>query len=60
MQSTTDAYAVPQELEDFRSTIREMVRARVAPRAGEIDAKITQIYEETDEVQRLVVSRALA
>jgi alkylation response protein AidB-like acyl-CoA dehydrogenase len=30
-------YAVPQELLDFRDTIRQIVRERVAPRAAEID-----------------------
>jgi alkylation response protein AidB-like acyl-CoA dehydrogenase len=38
METMTGAYAVPQEFEDFRGTIREMVQARVAPRAAEIDA----------------------
>ena len=32
-------YAIPQEFEDFRETIRKMVVERVAPRAAEIDAK---------------------
>jgi alkylation response protein AidB-like acyl-CoA dehydrogenase len=32
------AYALPQEFEDFRETIRKMVVERVAPRAAEIDA----------------------
>jgi alkylation response protein AidB-like acyl-CoA dehydrogenase len=31
------AYALPQEFEDFRETIRRMVVERVAPRAAEID-----------------------
>src|SRR4051812_17728472 len=38
MQITTDVYAVPQELLDFRDTIRQMVGERIAPRAAEIDA----------------------
>jgi alkylation response protein AidB-like acyl-CoA dehydrogenase len=33
----TDVYAIPQELLDFRDTIRQIVRERVAPRAAEID-----------------------
>src|ERR671919_1202895 len=40
MTTTTDgapAYAIPQEFEDFRETIRKMVVERVAPRAAEID-----------------------
>src|SRR5436190_14678411 len=34
----TDAYDLPQEFKDFRDTIRQIVRERVAPRAAEIDA----------------------
>ncbi len=33
------AYAIPEEFEDFRETIRKMVVERVAPRAQEIDEK---------------------
>src|SRR3954447_25143954 len=39
MQLVDDVYAVPQELLDFRDTIRQMVAERIAPRAAEIDAK---------------------
>jgi alkylation response protein AidB-like acyl-CoA dehydrogenase len=35
---STEAYAIPQEHLDFRDTIRQIVRERIAPRAGEIDA----------------------
>jgi acyl-CoA dehydrogenase len=38
MELTSDVYAVPQELLDFRDTIRQMVVERIAPRAAEIDA----------------------
>jgi alkylation response protein AidB-like acyl-CoA dehydrogenase len=31
-------YEIPEELRDFRDTIRQIVRERVAPRAAEIDA----------------------
>jgi alkylation response protein AidB-like acyl-CoA dehydrogenase len=34
-----DAYSLPQEFQDFRDTIRDLVRGEVAPRAAEIDAK---------------------
>jgi alkylation response protein AidB-like acyl-CoA dehydrogenase len=34
-----DAYTIPQEFQDFRDTIRDLVRGEVAPRAAEIDAK---------------------
>src|SRR3954464_10306928 len=40
--ATVDAYAdlydIPQELKDFRDTIRQIVKERVWPRAAEIDA----------------------
>jgi alkylation response protein AidB-like acyl-CoA dehydrogenase len=32
-----DAYTIPQEFEDFRDTIRDLVAGEVAPRAAEID-----------------------
>src|SRR4051795_1912329 len=34
----TDLYDIPQELKDFRNTIRQIVKERVWPRAAEIDA----------------------
>jgi acyl-CoA dehydrogenase len=34
----TTAYAIPQEHLDFRDTIRQIARERIAPRAAEIDA----------------------
>ena len=37
MQTATDVYAIPQEHLDFRDTIRQMARERIAPRAAEID-----------------------
>jgi alkylation response protein AidB-like acyl-CoA dehydrogenase len=39
METATDVYAIPQEVVDFRDTIRQMVAERVAPRAAEIDEK---------------------
>jgi acyl-CoA dehydrogenase len=53
---TTGVYAVPEELADFRDTIRRMVEERVAPRAAEIDASgeypwdIRQLFAEHDLV----------
>jgi alkylation response protein AidB-like acyl-CoA dehydrogenase len=32
-------YSLPQEFQDFRDTIRDLVQGEVAPRAAEIDAK---------------------
>src|SRR6476646_4827663 len=37
VDSYTDLYDIPQELRDFRDTIRQIVQERVAPRAAEID-----------------------
>src|SRR3954463_15429673 len=34
----TDLYDIPQELKDFRDTIRQIVKERVWPRAAEIDS----------------------
>src|SRR3954466_16066098 len=34
----TDLYDIPQELKDFRDTIRQIVKERVWPRAAEVDA----------------------
>src|SRR3954467_5622064 len=39
MQLVDDVYSVPQDLLDFRDTIRQMVTERIAPRAAEIDEK---------------------
>jgi alkylation response protein AidB-like acyl-CoA dehydrogenase len=39
VQLATDVYTLPQEHVDFRDTIRQIVRERVAPRAAEIDEK---------------------
>src|SRR3954462_2891633 len=36
--TAVDTYSLTQELLDFRDTIRQIVRERVAPRAAEIDA----------------------
>ena len=54
MEVLTDAYAIPQELLDFRDTIRQIAQERVAPRAAEIDAKaeypwdIRKLFAEHD------------
>src|SRR5437773_12044076 len=39
MSATADLYAIPQEHLDFRDTIRQIARERIAPRAAEIDEK---------------------
>jgi alkylation response protein AidB-like acyl-CoA dehydrogenase len=47
-------YALPEEFEDFRETIRKMAVEKVAPRAAEIDAKaeyprdIRELFAEHD------------
>src|SRR3954451_5153851 len=38
LDSYTELYDIPQELKDFRDTIRQIVKERVWPRAAEIDA----------------------
>src|ERR1044072_6211636 len=49
------AYAIPQECEDFRETIRKMVIERVAPRAQEIDEKA----EYPQDIRELFASHDL-
>jgi alkylation response protein AidB-like acyl-CoA dehydrogenase len=54
MQTVTDVYALPDEHVEFRDTIRQIARERVAPRAGEIDANaeypwdLRQLFAEHD------------
>jgi alkylation response protein AidB-like acyl-CoA dehydrogenase len=53
-QETLAPYSIPQEFLDFRDTIRQIARERVAPRAAEIDAKaeypqdIRELFAEHD------------
>ena len=37
MSALADLYSIPQELLDFRDTIRQIAREQIAPRAAEID-----------------------
>jgi alkylation response protein AidB-like acyl-CoA dehydrogenase len=52
--TAVDTYSLTQEQLDFRDTIRQIVRERVAPRAAEIDAKaeypwdIRRLFAEQD------------
>src|SRR6478735_6132331 len=39
MSAGTDVYSIPQDLLDFRETIGQIARERIAPRAAEIDEK---------------------
>src|ERR1700716_3656176 len=39
MSALADLYTIPQEYLDFRDTIRQIARERIAPRAAEIDEK---------------------
>jgi alkylation response protein AidB-like acyl-CoA dehydrogenase len=54
MSALADAYALTDDQLAFRDTIRQMVRERVAPRAGEIDEKaeypwdIRELFAEHD------------
>jgi alkylation response protein AidB-like acyl-CoA dehydrogenase len=53
--TTTGTYTLPQEFTDFRDTIREIVQARVEPRAAEIDA--TGMYPS--DIRRLFADQDL-
>src|SRR3954463_11362379 len=52
--TAVDTYSLTQEQLDFRDTIRQIVRERVAPRAAEIDAKaeypwdVRRLFAEQD------------
>ncbi len=35
--TTSEVYAIPEELEDFRDVVRQLAQERIAPRAAEID-----------------------
>jgi alkylation response protein AidB-like acyl-CoA dehydrogenase len=54
MSALADLYTVPQEYLDFRDTIRQIARERIAPRAAEIDEKaeyphdLRQLLSEQD------------
>jgi alkylation response protein AidB-like acyl-CoA dehydrogenase len=54
MSALADAYALTDDQLAFRDTIRQMVRERVAPRAGEIDEKaeypwdVRELFAEHD------------
>jgi alkylation response protein AidB-like acyl-CoA dehydrogenase len=51
----TAPYSLPEEMLDFRETIRQIVAERVAPRAAEIDAK----GEYPDDIRELFASHDL-
>ena len=55
MSGVEPAYAIPQEFEDFRETIRKMVVEKVAPRAAEIDEKA----EYPQDIRELFASHDL-
>jgi alkylation response protein AidB-like acyl-CoA dehydrogenase len=54
MSALADLYTIPQEYIDFRDTIRQIARARIAPRAAEIDERaeyphdLRQLLSEQD------------
>ncbi len=43
--SAPDLYSIPQEMIDFRETIRQIARERIAPRAGEIDREASYPWD---------------
>src|ERR1700704_4573333 len=45
MSALADLYTVPQEHLDFRDTIRQIARERIAPRAAEIDERAEYPHE---------------
>src|SRR4030088_1857836 len=45
MSAIADLYTIPQEYLDFRDTIRQIARERIAPRAAEIDEKAEYPYD---------------
>src|SRR3954467_4991283 len=49
LDSYTDLYDIPQDLKDFRDTIRQIVKERVWPRAAEID----QVGEYPWDIRKL-------
>jgi alkylation response protein AidB-like acyl-CoA dehydrogenase len=51
----TAPYSLPEEMLDFRETIRQIVAERVAPRAAEVDAK----GEYPDDIRALFASHDL-
>jgi alkylation response protein AidB-like acyl-CoA dehydrogenase len=54
MEAVADLYEIPQEHLDFRDTIRQICRERVAPRAAEIDERaeyphdVRELFAEHD------------
>jgi alkylation response protein AidB-like acyl-CoA dehydrogenase len=45
MSALADLYTIPQEYLDFRDTIAQIAKERIAPRAGEIDEKAEYPYD---------------
>src|SRR5947209_906909 len=45
MSALAELYTIPQEYLDFRDTIRQIARERIAPRAAEIDEKAEYPYD---------------
>jgi acyl-CoA dehydrogenase len=43
--AVSDLYSIPQDLVDFRETIRQIARERIAPRAGEIDREASYPWD---------------
>ena len=53
MSALAELYTIPQEHLDFRDTIRQIARERIAPRAAEIDEKA----EYPHDLRQLLPSR---
>ena len=48
--TTSDIYSIPEELKDFRDTIRQIAQERIAPRAAEIDAQSASTRADVREL----------
>ena len=53
MSALLDLYTIPQEFLDFRDTIRQIARERIAPRAAEMDEKA----EYPQDLRRLLAEQ---
>src|SRR6201995_5334467 len=53
MSALADLYTISQEHLDFRDTIRQIARERIAPRAAEIDEKA----EYPEDLRRLLAEQ---
>ncbi len=53
------SYRLNEDQRRIQELIRRVAAERVAPRAMEIDAKVLQIVEGTNQIQRNIIARNL-